>query len=318
MPRRKNIPAKVVDYDSLSDTYKALYDKIRAAFDKKNIYDLRADAAHMKIESPTTLGKNSLVKRLTDRVISDYLPNEVKHSAQPWDMFKDSMSGDVVKGMYECVDGECRMGRIIIPPLLANDYNLRDGDLIEGVVSQVGKNKMLVAINKVENNSECRRWFADVATCERRPFGDLIDGTKADELFGGLHMGERVIMKKMSIQDANEIARSFAHSVKLFIGLAPEYESQLESDSFVSSFDLTRAETHRVAHLALERGKRLAEIGQDVALVIKGFDFLDDRDMERALFGAGRCFDRGSLTVIAEMSKNKGDGVYAAIATRIV
>ena len=318
MSRKKRLPTKVVNYENLTDELKGLYDKIYTAFDQKNIFTLREEAMEMAVESPTTLSKEDLMKRMTDRIISDYLPQESK-TDEPWEVFKDGIKGERVRGMYEDIGGG-RIGRVLVPAAVARDAMLRTGDIVEGVVSDLAGGKTLVVINSVEGEvpSKNRKWFADIPVSEKRDFGTLIEGTKASEMLPGLQMGERVIITDMGVEIAKDIIGSFPTSIGLFVGIEPEYESALEQGNFVASFDCTTSETLRITRLALERAKRLCEHGKDVVLVVYGFDFIGDRDTERAIFGAGRCFSNGSLTVIVDVNKDKDEKIFAKISTRII
>lgn len=316
MGRRKRIPAIVVDYDELSEGYRAVYDQIAASFDDKNIMDVRREAFEYGVESPTTLGKDELVKRITDRMIYPYLPPKTRRDFKPWCLFKDDEGEETVKGFCEFSGGEWLVGRYIIFPLIAKEHDLREGDYIEGKLGDVGGVKMLVTIIELENDGVKRRWFADTHVVGKRYY--KLEGTRAGELFEGLRVGERVIMNSMSGNDLDAIARSFDHAVKLSIGLSPEWESSIADGTFITEFALSKAEVRSVVHLSLERCKRLAEMGKEVTFVVKGFNSLDDFDLERSVFGAGRCFDRGGVTVIVEMDKDRRNGVFAKIATRII
>lgn len=316
MARKRNLPSIVVDYDQLNDTYKAIYDHIAASFDDKNIYEIRREAAEAGVESPTTLGKKELIKRITDRLVYPYLPAPEKRDYKPWDLFKSTAGEERVKGFCEFHDGEWLVGKVVIFPFIAREHDLREGDYIEGKVGDVSGVKMLVTIIKLENDGIKRRWFSEIRVMGNRPCP--IEGTRAGELFDGLRVGERVIMKNMPLSEANKIAESFKYSVKLFLGLAPEWESDIKSETFITEFALGKAEVASVVRLSLERCKRLAEMGKEVAYVVTGFDSLDDFDLERSVFGVGRSFGKGGVTVIAEMDEKRRSGAFAKIATRIM
>lgn len=318
MARKKKLPSKVVDYDTLSEELKALYDKFYKSFDNSNIYDLRDTAIKMSVESPTTLKKADLVKRITDKAISDYLPSEIKNMAEPWELFKDSVTGEILRGVFEADGQKYHVGRVIVPELLVKDAKLRSGDLVEGSVSDIDGQKTLVIIDNVEGEKPMeRKWFEDIATSPRRK-ADFNSGSYAQTLLPDLEYGERVIIKNLSFGDSLKLLDSFDVKVGLFLGLQPEYESQLSRGSFIVPFDRPKEDTLRIARLALDRAKRLSERGKDVALIVYGFDSLGDRDTERSLFGVGRCFVKGSITVITDLTPEKEYGIFAKIATRII
>lgn len=316
--RKRKIPDKIVDYESLSSELKNLYDKFYSAFDKKNIYLLREQAAQMSVESPTTLSKDDLVKRMTDRLISDYLPNK-RDELNSLNMMKESLTGERVRGIFEKHGGEYHVGHVLVPAVVAKEAGLREGDMIEGVVSDVAGSKTLVVVNSIEGEMAINReWFAALTPAARRPFGSLILGTKAAAILPELNTGERVIISGMTKEMAKDIIESFPNGIGLLAGLEPEFESMPERGCFSIPFEASKAEALHIAHLALERAKRLCERGRDVVLVVYGFDSLGDRDTERAIFGAGRSFRNGSLTVITDLDKDKDCGVFAKIATRII
>lgn len=317
MARKKKIPSVIINYDSLSDDLKALYDKVYGSFDEKTIFKLRDEARTMNVESPTTLSKNELRKRMTDRIISDYLPAQDK-TFEGWEVYAEGMSGELVRGIVEDLESGCRIGKAFVPATLKRDNDLRYGDKVEGhAVDQSGE-KVFINITSVEGEEpkKKRLRFEDFVVHEKRNFTD-IDGTAAAKLLPGLKKGERVIINNMSFAVAQKIVQSFPQVVGLFVGLSPEQTAELDEDYFKTTFDMTKYQTLRVARLALERAKRLCERGEDVVFVVFGMDTIGDRDTERMLFGVGRCFMDCSVTVITDVSPEKELGAFARIATTI-
>lgn len=315
MARTRRVPKKIVHYDELGEGSRRRYDGIYRGFEKKTISELREQAVLMGIESPTTLPKSELMKRMTDCLIYDYLSPEEKND----ESFEiNEISGEKIQGVYGEYNGECRLGRISISPMLAKNLKIRSGDLVEGIVSDFDGKKTLMSMQRLETDSQPgREWFDDIPTCERRKFGTAISGTRAGLLMPELQMGERVIISDMSRDDVRELMSSFEECIGLCCGLEPEHEAFLDK-AFLINFDCTEAEMLRIAYLALDRAKRLAERGKDTVLIVYGFDNLCNRDIERALFGAGRCFIKGSLTIIADISMSKEYDIFKKIATRIV
>lgn len=319
MSRTKKLPSVVLDYDSLGDEVKKIYDKCSGEYARKNIYVLREEALGLNIESPTTLTKDELVKRMTDKFVSSIFPLDTKSDASPaWETMGQS-GGERVKGYFECTDKQYCVGKIMVPAAIAKENKLRAGDLIEGVAADVMGVKTLTVINSVEGElpTSDRRSFAEMQAVARRKFGSLITGTTIAEILPDLEMGERVILSNMTRETANKILQSVPHSVGLFVGVEPESETALNGN-FVINFDATETQALNKARLALERAKRLCERGKDVVFVVQGFDALGDRDAERALFGAGRCFETGSVTVITDVNKDKEFGIFGKIATTII
>lgn len=318
MARKKKLPTKVVNYDALNDELKRVYNKFSDEFAHKNIYLLREEAVKLDVESPTTLSKDDLVKRMTDKLLWAYFPLEIKNDTQPWELFRDGRTGERARGLFENYDGQYRIGNILVPAALAGENLLRNGDLIEGCVATISGERTLTIVNSIDGEApgKSRQWFNEIPVGESRHFDSLILGTEAGALMPDLQMGERVILRDLSRETAKKILESFPHSIGLFLGVEPESEKDLKSYGFVSNFEDSKAKLLRTTYLALERAKRLCEWGKDVVLIVQGFDMLGDRDAERALFGAGRCFDQGSVTVIADIDSDKK--IYDKIATRIL
>ncbi len=315
MPRIKKVPLIVIHYESLSPELKNLYDKIYMSFSQKNITALREEAKQLHVESPTTLGKEDLMKRMTDKIISDYLPKDPTRPAPGHELNKNAELR--IQGLLEDIDGVYRIGSVMVPTVLVTDLRLRAGDFIDGSVTEISGNKTLLVVTSVEGDipGKARQYFNEMPITARKNFEEL-SGTKAETYIPNLQKGDRVMFGGMTEEIACEFLSSFTCPIGLFLGVAPESPVCYEQNAFIAPFDYSQKETARITRLALERAKRLCERGKDVTLVIYGFDSLNDRDLERALFGSGRCFDAGSLTVIADL--NKYNAAFSKIATKVV
>lgn len=316
MARTKKAPRAVVQYENLSFEMRNLYDRISLSFGQKSINALRDEARKLNVESPTTLGKDDLIKRITDRIISDYLPqNHVKigceHSV-------NKNAELLVQGLLDEVEGLYRIGNVLVPSAIVADSHLRVGDLVEGTVGEVSGEHTLTAVNLVEGEvvGKYRHNFNESTIIPKRSFDNK--GKPVEKYIPDLETGERVIFENMTQKIACDLIDSFPYGIGLFLGVEPESSVRLENNIFVAPFDYSQRQTNRVAKLALERAKRLCERDNDVVLVIYGFDSLSDRDIERAIFGSGRSFDGFSLTIIADVNKDKDNGIYSKVATRII
>ncbi|MBE5730451.1 MAG: hypothetical protein E7350_00690 [Clostridiales bacterium] len=319
MARRKNLPQKVVDYHKLDEKMMSLYDEITASFEKKNIIALRKEALEMGVESPTTLNKKDLIRRMVDRVISGYLPPESEDNGIIIPSYKRMRDGgERINGLFQDNDGELRIGNCIVPSTVAKGSALRDGDLVEGIVTLVDGAETLVVVNSIDGESaqQPRPCFAEMRMNKRGEFGSMILGTPFEKYFEGLEFGERVIFGDMKLSTACEMVRSYANAIGLYVGVSPEFECK-EQSGFAVSFDCPKREAISIARLALERAKRLCERGKEVMLVVYGLEFIDDRDIQHAIFGAGRSLDKGSITVIADVREEAESGAYQRVATRV-
>lgn len=320
MARRKNIPEKVVDYHRLDKKQMELYDQISAKLEKKNIITLRLEAVEMGVESPTTLNKKSLIKRMADRIISGYLPPDSEDNGIIVPSHKSLGDGkERINGLFQSFDGKLRIGKCNVPSTVAKGSALRDGDLVEGIVASTLEMDTLVLVNSIDGESveQARPCFDELPIAKRGEFGSLIMGTPFEKYLDGLRLGERVIFEGLTAATACEMARSYTNSIVLYVGMAPEFECKDSFSSFVIPFDCSQHDAVNIARLALERAKRMCERGKEVMLVVYGFQDLADRDIQHAILGAGRSFDKGSITVIADASRNAENGAYQRIATRI-
>ena len=273
----------------------------------------------MGVESPTTVPKAELLKRITDWEISKYLPKDEDEALGEYTVDLSEVPNERVKGILEEKNGEYYVGEALVPVPVLKGARLRIGDLVEGVCT-VGAARVLVVVNNVDGESvkASRESFSTLKSSPRREFGQMLVGTEIGKALPDLQTGERVIIKNMTIEMANAITLAPVASVGLFMGIAPEDEHKIAPANFVIPFDCSETESARIAKLALSRAKRLAERGKDVIMAVYGYDYIANRDIERALFGAGRCFSRGSLTIIADVDEDKDGGIYARTATTIV
>lgn len=319
MARIKKVPSKVVVYDNLSDVMKRLYDEKYSEFAQKTILQLRELAQEMGVESPTTVPKAELLKRITDWEISKYLPAAEGEVAAEYSVDLSNVPSQRVKGILEEKNGEYYIKDVLVPVPVLKNAKLRLGDMVEGVCT-IGASQVLVIVNNVDGESPKanRESFSTLSSSSRREFGQMLAGTEIGNILPDLQTGERVIIRGMSVETANGITLSPVACVGLFMGIAPEDEHKISPDNFVIPFDCSESESARIAKLALSRAKRLAERGKDVIMTVYGYDYIENRDIERALFGAGRSFSRGSLTVIVDVDESKDGGIYAKMATTIV
>ncbi len=315
MSKNRKLYDLEIEYENLSGPYKAIYDELGLSLQDMSVLEIKHFADDFGIKIPTSCVKEELVDYTVGRVLMPFMPPSERICRKLWDLFKEG-DNEIIRGFCELRDGEWYVGRVVIFPPLAKLHDLREGDKIEGLVGDLNGIKMLVTIISLESDGIERKLFSDIHVLSGGRMCN-IEGTVAGELLSGLRVGERVIMRDMSLDLANSIAQSFTHSVRLFIDFAPEFESDMEREIFVAEFSLGREEKLAIARLSVERCKRLAERGREVTLVVMGFDTLQDSDIERSIIGAGRCFDTGGLTVIVQMSEEKNEE-YKTIATRIV
>jgi transcription termination factor Rho len=143
---------------------------------------------------------------------------------------------------------------------------------------------------------------------------------RAVDLLAPLAFGQRVLIRATPHSGRTTLLRELGQAVaaggeaKLIVLLiderpeeAPAWEQALpDAELALAPADLAPAEQVRIAELALERGRRVAEAGDDAVLVCDSLSRLavaaDGVAEVKRLFGSGRDLaeeDAGSLTVIA-------------------
>jgi transcription termination factor Rho len=224
---------------------------------------------------------------------------------------------------------------------------LRAGDEVAGPARRPRRGERHPAlvhvdrVNGAEPLAEARPEFDRLAPVlpERRvpldrDSGDVL--ARAVDLLAPLALGQRVLVRAASRSGRTTLLRSVARAttaadaraIVLLIDERPEeataWRSAVPSAEFaIATADFAPIEQVRVAELALERARRLAESGADVVLVCDSLSRLalaagDAAEVKR-LFGSGRNLaGGGSLTVVATTladSRDEGEGERAVITT---
>lgn len=172
-------------------------------------------------------------------------------------------------------------------------YGLRAGDLIVGVAKKPKENEKYWAMTRIDKVNE-----GDLASALRRPdFKDLVpiypdkqmkletDGevlsTRILDLFCPVGFGQRGMVvsppKAGKTTLLKEIAAGVAinypqvHLMAILVGERPEEVTDMQrfikGEVVASSFDQKPEEQTRAAEIAMERAKRLVELGKDVVVV---------------------------------------------------
>ncbi len=207
---------------------------------------------------------------------------------------------------------------------------LRPGDHVAGPAREPRRgerHRALVHVDLVNGEppeaEEARPVFDDLAPAlpERRveldsPGADVL--VRAVDLFAPLALGQRVLVRAAARSGRTTLLRALAgaataaataRAIVLLIDERPEEapawrEALPEAEFAVATADLAPAEQVRIAELATERTRRLAEVGTDVILLCDSLSRLAHAaggvDEVKRLFGSGRNLaGAGSATVIA-------------------
>lgn len=246
-------------------------------------------------------------------------------------------------------------------------YGLRRGDAVTGSVKQPregdggGRQKFnaLVTPEQVNNapatESQQRPEFAALTTAYPEAFLSLGAQTltrKVVDTLAPLALGQRVLVSvepgAKRLKFLTEVAQGVAetkpnvHLMMVLIDERPEDATHLQrnihGEVIASSFDRSGNDHTVVATLAIERAKRLVELGQDVVVVLDSLTALarayhtstapSSRTLEhgvdaatihavKQVFGAGRNIENGgSLTLIATgmAGNDMGDLVLEELA----
>jgi len=207
---------------------------------------------------------------------------------------------------------------------------LRPGDHVVGPAREPRRgerHRALVHVDQVNGEApeaeEGRPLFDDLSPAlpEKRveldaPGADVL--LRAVDLFAPLALGQRVLIRAAARSGRTTLLRALARAasagpaataVVLLIDERPEEapawrEALPEAELAIATADLAPVEQVRIAELATERARRLAESGTDVTLVCDSLSRLAHAaggiDEVKRLFGTGRNLaGGGSVTVIA-------------------
>ncbi len=307
-----------VDYDSLTDELKAMYDDYRLKFNGENIYTLRDEAKKLLIPSATTFAKNDLITLMVDKIITNYMsfdPKENQHKEIHLKLMEDFINSEYIEG--ERLEGYIRLnatdGELVIcnkissdiffPQGLINEFSLSEGDFVTVKAEDIGHgSRGVFDVLEVKGRKNPRG---------KMPAFDSVLPLKKKEKLWALDnevaKGGRVIA---DLTDTETVAAAVngaeKQGCKTAVALLDELPENLAdvtsliSGPYMYALCDTDVETQKkTALLTLNIAKRYAECGEDVVLIIRNLDILDI-DSARRIFGSARCFERGSLTVIAQ------------------
>ena len=207
---------------------------------------------------------------------------------------------------------------------------LRPGDEVSGPARNARRgerHRALVHVDKVNGGEPQEEGRVDFDELTPQPpvrrisvADDAGQLARAVDLLAPLAFGQRVLIRATPHSGRTTLLRELGQAVaaggeaKLIVLLiderpeeAPAWEQALpDAELALAPADLAPAEQVRIAELALERGRRVAEAGDDAVLVCDSLSRLavaaDGVAEVKRLFGSGRDLaeeDAGSLTVIA-------------------
>jgi transcription termination factor Rho len=188
---------------------------------------------------------------------------------------------------------------LFLSPALARRYGLRTGDQITGAIRKSGgssgdqrkKHDPLARVDSVNG--------LDVATAAARPkFGDLVPlypnerlrletephvlTTRVIDLIMPVGKGQRALIVAPPKAGKTSVLRAIAEGIShnnpecvlmmVLVGERPEEVTDLSrsvrGEVIASTFDSSPAQQTAVAELAIERAKRLVELGKDVVVLL--------------------------------------------------
>lgn len=173
-------------------------------------------------------------------------------------------------------------------------FGLRNGDVVWGLIRQPKEQEHYEALLRVEMVN-----FSDPEAARRRPhFGQLTPifpderlnletspkeiSTRLVDLFSPIGKGQRALVVSPPKAGKTTLLKNIAHGVTtnhsdiilmvLLIDERPEEVTDMsrsvDGEIIASTFDRPAEEHLRVANLALEKAKRLVEVGKDVVLLL--------------------------------------------------
>jgi transcription termination factor Rho len=207
-------------------------------------------------------------------------------------------------------------------------YGLRAGDLIAGAAKKPKENEKYWAMTRIDKVNDM-----DLASALRRPdFKDLVPiypekqmkletsseilSTRIIDLFCPVGFGQRGMVvsppkagKTTLLKEiADGVSKNYpnVHLMAVLVGERPEEVTDMQrfikGDVVASSFDQKPEEQTRAAEIAMERAKRLVELGRDVVIVFDSITRLA-RAYNLAIPTSGRTLSGGFDPVALYPSK---------------
>jgi transcription termination factor Rho len=238
-------------------------------------------------------------------------------------------------------------GDVYISAAQVRRCELRPGDEVSGPAREPRRgerHRALVHVDKVNGEeplAEARPEFDALAPTlpeKRIPLdragADVL--TRAIDLLTPLAQGQRVLVRAAPRSGRTQLLRGLARAAEgadarvicLLVDERPEEatgwrEAVRAAEFAIATADQAPAEQLRTAELAVERARRLAELGQDVVMVCDSLSRLSyaagDPSEVKRLFGTGRNLaGGGSVTVVATVladASDEGEAERAVITT---
>ncbi len=249
------------------------------------------------------------------------------------------------KGGFLCNESGERT-KIIVSEQCVSEYALREGDLLRGYACEKADGSAeLVQVAECNGSAPLfagRRSFEDIPAlfpAERLPLKNSSSAVlRAMDLLCPIGKGQRVLFPAPSGAGKTLLLRLIAQCAEaagmpiFFVSLdqrpeeGPEFLAAVShAHVFCSPFDQSPIHQARVARLVLERCKRMAEMGEDVVLLLDSAEALvracsasaalgeDPMRAVKHLFAAARRLEGGgSLTVVA--TADEGSALCAVLS----
>jgi transcription termination factor Rho len=239
-------------------------------------------------------------------------------------------------------------------------FELRRGDLVAGQVRKPKENEKYYGIVKVESINDFdpegvrdRRTFEDltpIGPTQRYALSGKAGGIigRAIDLYAPLAKGTRGLLVAPPRSGKTTIVKTIAaalaanapdtHVIVLLVDERPEDVTELtasiDAEVVATSFDDHPDSHATVAELALERAKRLVELGRDVVVLVdsmarlvrayagsgnggRGFDPATLQKPKRFFGSARACEEGGSLAILATAHTETGNRLDDAIVEEL-
>lgn len=310
-----------IDYDRLSDELKSKYNDYREVFSREGIYDLREKARSLSIPSVTTFKKNELVDKMVEAMMSCHIKKDdpenialkMREALCNPPAGSKNFNGRSFEGyLYlDSIDGHVvaednTAPKLFVPQGIINDKNLKNGMKLQVKACEVFDDHWGVYEVKYE-------------TAALGQFDKFIPIRSDNTIMltrGYVNWGGRIVVRVITLAEIQSIKEKTPdfRVIVLFLDALPENVfsicHNLKSGRFYRICDNSVGSQEKYALWVLDICKRYVEAGENVLFFIRNLDTLG-ADVKRKLFGSGRCFKRGSLTVVAETK----DPVLVKLAT---
>ncbi|MCL2675929.1 MAG: hypothetical protein FWE84_05035 [Firmicutes bacterium] len=324
-----------INFSALDAQGKELYSSIFQGYDDSSIYELREIARRIGVKSATTMDKRTLVIAMSERRMANtvYCPPQAGIVA-PVIYEEVEMITDDYLMRTAVLDPESRMGilditndgawlrttgfvqsdaDVFVPMLMVNDYRLESGDELTGQARFMDKSGRFGLFKLETINGTAATGFIRKRLEKPVSPTSVLKLSKGSRTLNALNVlcplskGQRKLIIGLGALKLDGLAREISiklHekgfvTINLFLDESHETmreTADLPGISLVLACDSFERYDEAI-RLAVDYAKRIAPYGKDVVMILNNADVLCEETL-RAVYGAGRCSENGSITTV--------------------